>query len=276
VAPYHPQIVHFVIALLVVGVIFRLLSLAGRPAFLGPAAFTLLLVGTIGSFLAVRSGDAAHGPVERIPGVRPAVIEHEEWGERTRNIFVIVIAIEALGLAMWRSPRRRMVLAASAVAGLVGLYALYETGEHGGELVYSYAGGVGIRSGDPQDVRRLLLAGLYQQAQVDRREGRAADAAVLISEAARRFPDNVEVQLLAAESLLLDKKDPQAALTALRLIEPPRDNRPIGMRHTLLTADALVASGQRDGAIAVLQGFLTAYPDAARVKERLGELERGR
>lgn len=271
-ASYHPQIVHFVIALLVVGVIFRLLSLAGRPAFLGPAAFTLLLVGTIGSFLAVRSGDAAHGPVERIPGVRPAVIEHEEWGERTRNIFVIVIVIETLGLAMWRSPRRRMVLAVSAVAGLVGLYALYETGEHGGELVYSYAGGVGIRSGDPQDVRRLLLAGLYQQAQVDRREGRAADAAVLISEAARRFPGNIEVQLLAAESLLLDRKDPHAALAALRAIEAPQDNRPIRMRHTLLTADALVASGQRDGAIAVLQGFLTDYPDVAPVKQRLDEL----
>ena len=32
-----------------------------------------------------QSGTAAHGPVERIPGVRPAVQEHEEWGERTQN-----------------------------------------------------------------------------------------------------------------------------------------------------------------------------------------------
>jgi uncharacterized membrane protein len=39
--------VHFAIALLVVGVVFRAISLMGRPAFVAPAATTLLLAGTI-------------------------------------------------------------------------------------------------------------------------------------------------------------------------------------------------------------------------------------
>jgi uncharacterized membrane protein len=250
------------------------LSLYGRPAFLNAAAVTLLALGTIASVFAVQSGDAAHGPVERIPGARAAVEEHEAWGIRTRNMFFIVMAIEAVALGLRRSPRRRMVLVASAAAGLAGLFAVYETGEHGGELVYSYAGGVGTRSGDPEDVGRLLLAGLYQQAQVDRREGRAEQAAALIEVASRRFPANVEVQLLAGESMLLDRKDPQGALAALRQIDPPRDNRQLRMRHALLTADALAADGQRDGAIAVLQAFLTEFPDTPRVTERLEELRK--
>ena len=38
----------------------------------------------------------------------------------------------------------------------------------------------GLRTGDPQDVRRLLLAGLYTQSQADRKAGRLADAASLV------------------------------------------------------------------------------------------------
>lgn len=273
---YHPPIAHFAIALLIVGVLFRAASLLRRPAFLDPAALTLLALGTIAALVAVQSGDAAHGPVERIPGVRPAVVEHEEWGERTRNVFLVVIALEAVGLALRRSEKRRVVLIASTIVGVVGLGALYATGSHGGDLVYRYAGGVGIRSGDPADVERLLLAGLYQQAQVDRRAGRPAEANALLVQAARRFPKEIDVQLAAAESQLLDRKDPEAALAALRDINPPVENRPQRVRHGFLTADALIAANQRDGALAVLQGLASQYPEDARVRQRLEALRSGR
>src|SRR4030095_7091918 len=144
-APYHPQFVHFAIALLAAGVVFRIVSLIGRPAFAAPAALSLLGAGTLAAALAVQSGTAAHGPVERIPGARTAVVEHEEWGIRTRNVFYVVIVLEALGLVLYRSPRQRLAYIASAVVGVGGLVCLYEAGEHGGELVYAYAGGVGTR-----------------------------------------------------------------------------------------------------------------------------------
>ena len=122
-APYHPHIVHFVIALLVVGVVLRLVSLTGRIAFAGPAATTLILVGTIVSVFAVQSGLDAHGPVERIPGARSAVEEHEDWGERTRNMFVIVSLLELVALALTRQQQSRYArpaAMAAAVAGLAG------------------------------------------------------------------------------------------------------------------------------------------------------------
>lgn len=276
VASYHPQIVHFAIALLVVGVLFRALSLARRPAFLGPAALVLLGLGTIAAVLAVSSGDAAHGPVERIPGVREAVVEHEQWGERTRAMFLIVIGLEALGLLMLRSEKSRYVYFASTAAGVIGLLFLYQAGQAGGRLVYSYAGGVGIQSGDPADVERLLLAGLYQQSQVDRRAGRPADANALMMQAARRYPNDPEVQLAAADSQLTDLKDAQAALATLRRISPPAENTSLRVRHGIMTANALVAAGQREGALAVLQGLATEYPDDARVRQRIEAVKSGR
>jgi len=238
-----------------------------------PAALTLLAVGTIAAALAVQSGTAAHGPVERIPGVRPAVVEHEEWGIRTRNVFFAVMALEAVAVILWRSPRRRLAYAASAALGLAGLFCLYEAGEHGGNLVYAYAGGVGIRSGEPADVERLLLAGLYNGALVERQAGRPNEAARLLALAGDRHPNDPEVQLAAAESLLLDRQEPRAAIEKLRNIQPPQDNRSLRIRHGMLTADALEAAGQKEGAAAVVQGLITEYPDVARLKQRLETLK---
>jgi uncharacterized membrane protein len=272
-APLHPQVVHFAIALLVAGVVLRVLSLAGRPAFLGPAAATMLVLGTGAVVLAVLTGTAAHGPVEQMPGLRAAVMEHEEWGERARNVFLVVLLIEAAIVALRHSPRVRYVAALSAIVGVVGLACLYEAGEHGGAIVYNYAGGIGIRSGDPADVKRLLLAGLYQQALVERKAGRPLEAALLLDEAGQRFPDDLEVRVLRAESRLIDRKDPAGALALLRDTAPPGDNRFLRMRHGMLTADALAASGQRDAAIATLQQLAAAFP-SPRIKQRLDDLQR--
>jgi len=269
---FHPQVVHFAIALLIVGVVFRLLSLTGRIAFAGPAASVLLLLGTALAVAAAQTGIAAHGPVERVPGSRDAVVEHEDWGIRARNVFLAVAALEILALVLARRGKARPAHLLSGAVGLAGLFCLYEAAEHGGELVYSYAGGVGIRSGEPEDVARLLLAGLYHQAQLDRTAGRPAEASRLIEEMARRFPDDLEVQMLAAESLLLDGKEAEGAIAALDRISVPQDNRRLVSRHGILRADALQGAGRADEARSVLEALLARYPDSSSVKEKLTNL----
>jgi len=269
---FHPQVVHFAIALLIVGVVFRLLSLTGRIAFAGPAASVLLLLGTALAVAAAQTGIAAHGPVERVPGSRDAVVEHEDWGIRARNVFLAVAALEILALVLARRGKARPAHLLSGAVGLAGLFCLYEAAEHGGELVYSYAGGVGIRSGEPEDVARLLLAGLYHQAQLDRKAGRPAEASRLIEEMARRFPDDLEVQMLAAESLLLDGKEAEGAIAALDRISVPQDNRRLVSRHGILRADALQGAGRADEARSVLEALLARYPDSSSVKEKLTNL----
>ncbi len=265
----HPIVVHFVIALLVVGVLMRLVAFIGKPKFVGPAATTLLVIGALTSVLAVKSGDDAHGPVERIPGVRAIMHEHEEWGERTRNLFLFVAALEIAGLALAKTRYNRYLLIGSAVAGLAGLFFIYETGEHGGELVYDYAGGVGTRTDDPEAVNRLLTAGLYHQAMQDREAGRTAEAARLIDELSLRHPEDLEVQILAAESLLLDRRNAPAALAKLFELDPPADDARSVIRHGLLMVDALRANGNPDAAEARLGELARQFPESGAIQRRL-------
>ncbi len=273
-AELHPQIVHVTIILALVGVAFRLLSLATRLSFAGPAASILIILAAATSIPSVQSGIDAHGPVERVPGARPAVVEHEEWGERARNVLLVLGAIELLGLALRKSPKVNMVHMASAVVGLVAAFAVFEAGEHGGELVYAYVGGVGIRSGDPKDVERLLVAATYHQAQIDRKAGRADDAASLIALTAKRHPGDAELQMFAAESVLLDQKNPQGALDALAAVTPPEGNRILIGRKATLQADAYEAAGQKDQAIAVLEKTVAQFP-SPRMQQRLDALKGG-
>jgi len=271
-APLHPQIVHFVIALLFAGVVFRCIAVTGRAAFTGPAAAVLLLVGTLGAVLAVKSGTDAHGPVERVPGARAAVVAHEEWGERTRNIFLVVAALEIAALIPAAQRWRKGVHLASALVGLAGAFSLYEAGQHGGELVYTYAGGVGIRSGNPDDVGRLLVAGLYHQAMLERKAGRTAEAARLIGQLAQRYPDDTSARLLAIESLIVDQKDGRAALGALASFPVVLDSRFLRFRVGLLRADAFASAGMRDSAKAVLQAMSQEFASNRAVEERMAKL----
>jgi uncharacterized membrane protein len=272
-AALHPQVVHFTIVLTIIGVAFRLVSLVGKPAFASPAAATLLLLAAASSVVSVRSGTAAHAPVERAPGARPAVMEHEEWGERTQTALLIVGAIEIFGLLARRSPRVRLVHSVAALAGLAAVVCVYEAGEHGGELVYAYAGGVGIRSGDPKDVERLLLAGYYQQALAERSAGRGDQSAALLSAAAARFPADPEVQMLVADSLLRDRKDPQGALDALAKVTLPPGNRFMAFQHATLQADAYEVLGRKDAAASALESVLKTFPNP-RLQQRVDALRK--
>ncbi|OLB66234.1 MAG: hypothetical protein DMD38_06965 [Gemmatimonadetes bacterium] len=277
IGAYHPVIVHFVIALLILGVIFRWVSLSGRAAFTGPAAATLLILGAAVAALAAHSGLDAHGPVERIPGARRAVGEHEEWGKRTRNIFLIVGAIEIAALILTRRGRlekARGALWGSAIVGLIGVFPLFEAADLGGDLVYSYAGGVGTRSGDTADVSRLYLAGLYQAAQQARTQHDSARAAELFGKLEREFPNDTNVRLLAIESLVRDRNDGRVALAALSRFPLPADDRRLQLRVGFLKADAYVAAGKPDSARAVLERLGNAFPDMQqRIKDRIAQIK---
>ena len=279
IGAFHPQIVHFVVALLFIGVPLRLVSLTGKFKFTGPAAATLILIGSLAAWGAVRSGAQAHGAVERIPTARAAVQVHEEWGHRTANVFSAVAALEllGLGLVLMGSRRAKLAFVASAVVGVVGLGVLFEAGDHGGDLVYSYAGGPGLRTGNPDDVGRLYVAGLYEQAMQDRKAGHGAEAADLIAMAAKRFPDDMDLQLSVADSLIQDRKDPQAALAQLDAMTVASDDVRTALRVGLLKATAHEAAGDKAAARTELESLKSRFPGNANlarfVDRRLRQLK---
>jgi uncharacterized membrane protein len=270
----HPVIVHFVIALGVVGVALRVLSLFPFGKWARYGATALLLIAAVGGYFAVESGTAAHGLAERIPGVREAVQKHEHDGERTRNVLGIVALLEVGALLLRnRAGVARGLMAASALVGLGAAYLIYETGEHGGELVYEYAGGVGTRTGNTADVQRLLVAGLYHQARIARDSGRADEAARLTAELMRQRPNDPMVSLLGVESQLKDSKDAAGALATARALTGPADQAMFASRRGTLMADAYVALNQRDSARALLTELLVKFPQSRGVKAALEKLK---
>jgi uncharacterized membrane protein len=275
-AQLHPQVVHFAIALALVGVLFRLISLTGRLQFTNHAAAVLILIGTGATLVAVQSGDAAHGPVERIPGVRPAVIEHEESAEWTERLFIAVMALEALALGLAAAPSTqrfvRFVHIGAAAIGVVGAASMVRTGHLGGEIVYKYAGGPGLRSGEDADIGNLLLAGLHAQAQADRRAQRPADAARLVEEMVRRFPKDTTVQFLRAESQLRDLQQPAEAMATLNGIGVRSDDARLAPRRAILAADIWVAMQQPEAAKSELDAAITAFPANTRLKAKRDSL----
>ncbi|HOX21071.1 MAG TPA: tetratricopeptide repeat protein [Gemmatimonadales bacterium] len=272
IASFHPQIVHFIVVLGFIGVGLRLLSLVIKVEWIRPAATLALLAAAVSGVLAARSGDQAHGPAERVPGARPAVEEHEELGERARNLFLLVAGFEILALAMRNKEKvRRLALIGSAATGVVAAFFLFEAAEHGGELVYSYAGGVGTRSGNPEDVTRLLVAGLYHAARTARDSGDTASAARLTEELARQMPGDLNVAFLSARSLLIDRHDPAAAMALLNGLAIPGDNPRLVLQVGVLRSDAYLAMGHPDSAQAVLQGIAQAFPDNPQVQRVTAE-----
>lgn len=270
---FHPQIVHFVIALFYAGLVLRLVSLTRLFAWTKPAGAALLIVAALAAASAVKSGDQAHGPAERIPGAREAVERHERDGERARNMLIAIAVLEIAGLAFFRKDQiQRGIYAGSALLGLVGGWMVYEAAEHGGQVVYQYAGGVGTRGGDSAHVRQLLVAGLYHQAQVDRGAGRPADAARLIDELLVRMPGDLSVALMGIESRLRDRGDVEGAMAALATLTVPDDDARLVTRKGLLLSEALVAAGQPDAARTVLNGLAQRFPENGGVKQAIEKL----
>ncbi|MGD9906196.1 MAG: DUF2231 domain-containing protein [Vicinamibacterales bacterium] len=275
-AALHPQVVHFVVALILVGVGLRWAALFWRPTWLAPAATALVALGTAASLVATLSGDAAHGPVERLPGVRPAVVAHETWGERARNVFVLLLGVEvvAAALAFRQHPRARIAAITSAAVGAAAVGTLYRAADLGGELVYAYGGGVGIRSGAPEDVERVFITATSQQALADRAAGRPLDAARLADVLAARFPDHLEVQLAHVEATIVDRADPSSALNRLRALTIPQGDARLRLRAGLLRAQALEAMGDGSAARQVLETLRTEFPASGEIERRLARLSR--
>ena len=159
--PFHPQIVHTPIALLVFSALF---AIAGRMAdreWLRKTAMLLLVFGFLGSFAAVQSGQPAHRDPEREQGVPEDRIDaHAEFGRYT--LWVAGGSLAAYALAT-RLPGGAATAVATvalllqvAAAVLVGL-----TGQRGGVLTYEYGANVrlgGVLVKNPGAERRGLGA----------------------------------------------------------------------------------------------------------------------
>lgn len=143
----HPLIVHFPIALLLVAPILVVLGLVFPKYWNGfaLAAFTLMALGTIGAFVAVSTGEAGAGLVERTEAISQVLEQHEDLAETTRTVFAILtvifgaIVITPMILKSTLKPAMRVGLNVAFLAlYAVGAVLLANTAHEGGRLVHEY------------------------------------------------------------------------------------------------------------------------------------------
>ena len=142
--PFHPQIVHAPIALLIFSAFFAIVGRLFDRDWLRKTSVLLLVIGFLGAFFAEQSGRPAHRVPERQQGVPEAKIdEHADsakWVTRTAGAALI-----ALGVAT-----RLKGGAAGAVSGLaLGLQimaavAVGRTAFLGGKLTYDHGANVKV------------------------------------------------------------------------------------------------------------------------------------
>jgi uncharacterized membrane protein len=142
----HPLLVHFPIALLLVAPVFIVIGLLRKPERGAPflfAALILMVLGTIGTFLAASSGHAAGELVEGLPQVEGTLDQHEELAQITEIVFSALSLIFAaiLFVPRWmKSTANRTISTVLPAVFLIfyaaGAVSLVNTAHQGGRLVH--------------------------------------------------------------------------------------------------------------------------------------------
>lgn len=141
----HPMLVHFPIALLVLGFFAEAAGLALKKKFFSDTALLLLVTGALGAIAAVLSGTYAAGGIEEAGALKQAVETHEGAAELAMWLAVAAAIFRSALVILKR--RESALRYASAVLFLIAVLAVARAGYYGGELVFRHAAGVTFQLG---------------------------------------------------------------------------------------------------------------------------------
>ena len=142
--PFHPQIVHTPIVMLIFSAFLALVGRLFDREWLRKASVLMLVVGFLGAFLAVQSGKPAHRVPEREQGVPEHDIDEHaaggQWVVYLSGGALLVIAIASrLQSGAANALGMLALLLQLCAAAAVGL-----TGYRGGRLVYEHGANVKV------------------------------------------------------------------------------------------------------------------------------------
>ena len=143
----HPLIIHFPIALLLVAPLLVLFGVflpnKGRSFLI--AAFILMLLGTVASFIAVSTGASAGELAERVANVESVLENHEELAETTRTVFsalTVIFGVMLFAPMIFKKDLSSKIVIPLNLAFLIfygaGVVLLINTAHEGGRLVHEF------------------------------------------------------------------------------------------------------------------------------------------
>ena len=135
----HAMLIHFPIALLLIGFLSEITGLVTRKPFFSNAGLFLLLLGTAGAIAAYFSGEAAGEGMEE-GSFGQAVALHEQAA-----LFAMISSVAAALVRLvseFLKQRYVWLKVASVLVFALAIAAITRTGYLGGQLVYKHAAGV--------------------------------------------------------------------------------------------------------------------------------------
>ena len=136
----HPQVVHFPIALFITALLFEFISYFMKKDSFSLSSLILLVLGSIGAFIALQTGEEAANIAKKIAGIGSTLHEHEEMAEL---VFYIYLAITILKAALMRFKKDILPWRLIILTGMIlGTFFIFRVGHYGGQLVYDWGAGV--------------------------------------------------------------------------------------------------------------------------------------
>jgi uncharacterized membrane protein len=135
----HAMVVHFPIALLLVGFLSEVIGLFPSKVFFRQAALYLLILGAAGVLAAFFSGDAAGSGIEE-GSMGKALELHEQAAQFTLWLTMAAVLLR-LGSVLLKQNQQWVKIAAFLLFTL-STAAVTRTGYLGGQLVFKHAAGV--------------------------------------------------------------------------------------------------------------------------------------
>ena len=147
--PLHPAVVHFPIALILIGTMVALLAMVVRRWHLPWLAAVLLVTGAAGACVAAWTGGQQAEMAGAISAPAELLLDqHEEWGELTRNMAIAAAILALLSASLARFPKATRGLGiATALVASATAYAVAQAGHYGGQLVYKHGIGINTAAG---------------------------------------------------------------------------------------------------------------------------------
>ncbi|MEL7835022.1 DUF2231 domain-containing protein [Fodinibius sp. Rm-B-1B1-1] len=139
----HPIIVHFPIAIILLAVLMDFLNFFLPDNWWDDIKSTILYsIGALSGIAAYYTGTWAADSIFVPTGAQSVLNEHSDWAVWTVWFFGIYVMLR-IALHWYQKMDPRPIRIALFVLALPGVFLLYETGDHGAEMVFGYGAGTG-------------------------------------------------------------------------------------------------------------------------------------